>query len=250
MSKSDNYDSANFEDITAERERLDAQMRAVLDEELAAYRSLGLPASGRLLDVGSGSGAPARMLQALGFDVTCVDSDAAALSQLPRKLTARVNASAEQLPFEADSFDVVYSRLVMQHVRDPEQAALEMLRVSRPGGLILVIDTDQDTWTTHPPIEAVERARATFRRDARARGCDPCIGRRLLSLFASATKSDVRVLCPSTGTVPAPALSKILFEPFLRYVGEDPAERPELQAWLETPGAFASANVVVLAATP
>jgi len=41
------------------------------------------------------------------------------------------------LPFEAGSFDVVYSRQVFEHVRHPEPLLREITRVLRPGGLFI-----------------------------------------------------------------------------------------------------------------
>lgn len=43
---------------------------------------------------------------------------------------------AESLPFENDTFDIVTSFQVLEHVNDPGQAIDEMFRVTKPGGLI------------------------------------------------------------------------------------------------------------------
>ena len=43
------------------------------------------------------------------------------------------------LPFADDSFDAIYSNAVMEHVADVSEAAAEMARVSRSGGLIDVV---------------------------------------------------------------------------------------------------------------
>ncbi len=42
------------------------------------------------------------------------------------------------LPFRDGSFDVVYSSNVLEHVRDPWTMADEMMRVTRPGGLVFL----------------------------------------------------------------------------------------------------------------
>jgi SAM-dependent methyltransferase len=44
--------------------------------------------------------------------------------------------SAEELPFPAGAFDLVYSVATMEHVPDVERAFSEMVRVARPGGLV------------------------------------------------------------------------------------------------------------------
>ena len=46
------------------------------------------------------------------------------------------NAACERLPFASESFDVILSHEVLEHVRDDRQSAKEMLRVLKPHGLI------------------------------------------------------------------------------------------------------------------
>ncbi len=48
--------------------------------------------------------------------------------------------TVESLPFAADSFDLVTCQTVLIHVRDPRAALQEMIRVTRPGGLIAVAE--------------------------------------------------------------------------------------------------------------
>jgi SAM-dependent methyltransferase len=48
-----------------------------------------------------------------------------------------VHGSAEQLPFEDESFDLVLGHAVLHHIPDLRQAFAEMRRVLRPGGTIL-----------------------------------------------------------------------------------------------------------------
>jgi ubiquinone/menaquinone biosynthesis C-methylase UbiE len=51
-----------------------------------------------------------------------------------------VEAAAEQLPFEDDSFDTVVSMAVLCTVDDPPQALREIRRVLRPGGQLLFLE--------------------------------------------------------------------------------------------------------------
>lgn len=59
-----------------------------------------------------------------------------------------VVAPAEELPFSAESFDVVLCTQTLEHVADPAQAVAEMHRVLRPGGLALV--STHGTTVYHP----------------------------------------------------------------------------------------------------
>src|SRR6185503_3351429 len=50
--------------------------------------------------------------------------------------TRVVNGVGESIPFEDDTFDVVYSANTMEHVRDPERVLWESVRVLKPGGIL------------------------------------------------------------------------------------------------------------------
>jgi SAM-dependent methyltransferase len=91
-----------------------------------------------VLDVGFGGGgfmdtAPA------GVEVRGVDSDADAVASRP---TAAVVGSAEELPFEDDSFDAVHAAHVIEHLEHPERLVSESARVTRSGGRLLVATPD------------------------------------------------------------------------------------------------------------
>ena len=82
------------------------------------------------LDVATGGGHVARRLSQAGFDVTTLDPAPG--------MGATVVAPAEDIPFAADSFDVVACRVAAHHFADVTKAVGEMARVSR--GLVLMAD--------------------------------------------------------------------------------------------------------------
>ena len=92
----------------------------------------------RALDVGCGPGAlTGELVNRLGAEaVAAVDPSepfvAAARARHPG-VDVR-SASAEQLPFDDDSFDVVLAQLVVHFMADPVAGIAEMARVARPGG--------------------------------------------------------------------------------------------------------------------
>ena len=49
-----------------------------------------------------------------------------------------INAACEQLPFTTASFDVILSHEVLEHVRDDRNSLEEMVRVLKPGGVIVL----------------------------------------------------------------------------------------------------------------
>lgn len=98
------------------------------------------PLQGRtVLDVGGGPGYFADAFRALGARYVGLDADAGELSLHGRSVReGTVLGSGTALPFRDASVDVCYSSNVLEHVRDPEAVADEMVRVTRPGGLVLV----------------------------------------------------------------------------------------------------------------
>ncbi len=66
----------------------------------------------------------------------------------PSKITGTlvVDVERQDLPFSSDSFDVVFSKSLIEHLRDPERFLDEALRVLRPGGTLLLLSPD---WRTY-----------------------------------------------------------------------------------------------------
>lgn len=99
-----------------------------------------LPASGRVLDVGCGTGAlTAALADRLGEGaVTGIDPSEkfveAARERFPRAVISR--ASAEALPFADAEFDAALAGLVVHFMADPQAGVGEMVRVTRPGGVV------------------------------------------------------------------------------------------------------------------
>lgn len=94
----------------------------------------------KVLEVGVGAGTDFIRFARAGAVVTGVDLTRHAVELAQRRLalerlSAEVReASAEQLPFEAGCFDLVYSWGVIHHTSHPARAAREIVRVLRPGG--------------------------------------------------------------------------------------------------------------------
>jgi SAM-dependent methyltransferase len=97
------------------------------------------------LDVGCGTGVLASRLAAAGYRMSGVDPSDGMLAILRERAPEvdAVPASGSQLPYEDDSFDLVLCVAVLHHVGDPAEVRRtleEMVRVSRPGGRVLVWD--------------------------------------------------------------------------------------------------------------
>lgn len=94
--------------------------------------------SKRVLDVGGGPGYFADAFRRAGATYNALDADLGELSGLGAPEPGTVLGSGMALPFRDASFDVTYSSNVLEHVPDPWLMADEMVRVTKPGGLIFL----------------------------------------------------------------------------------------------------------------
>lgn len=69
--------------------------------------------------------------------------------------TAVLTADARRLPFPDNSVNAAWCERVLQHLPEPRKAVVEIVRVLRPGGRIVAIDTDWTTMTIFPGDPAV-----------------------------------------------------------------------------------------------
>ena len=100
--------------------------------------------SGQLmLDVGGGPGYFRQAFEAAGASYVALDADVGELSGTGSIDVRTVLGSGMQLPFRDAAVDVCYSSNVLEHVEEPWRMAAEMLRVTRPGGLVFISYT---TW--------------------------------------------------------------------------------------------------------
>ena len=89
-----------------------------------------------VLDLGSGTGAAFDQL--LNYETTALDPDKKMLEL--NTFEDKVLGSAENLPFEDNSFDNVVCCFVWRNVSDTNKALQEVYRVLRPGGKFILLD--------------------------------------------------------------------------------------------------------------
>jgi ubiquinone/menaquinone biosynthesis C-methylase UbiE len=103
-------------------------------------------ANGRVLDLGAGTGANFACFGHAARSVVALDPDPRMLAQARAKAGAAiptiaiVTGTAEELPFAPGSFDSVVATLVFCTVADPCRALAEVVRVLRPGGVLLMVE--------------------------------------------------------------------------------------------------------------
>jgi len=130
-----------------ECERLEAQAR--LADIKGHLRHLPIAGARRVLDVGCGSGSMARLiagsfpdLEVVGVDVREQYLDYARARAREEGIHNLVFERGDvfALPFADASFDLVWSKYLLQWLREPKAALAEFKRVTRPGGHVVSCD--------------------------------------------------------------------------------------------------------------
>lgn len=92
---------------------------------------LDLPRNSKVLELGAGDGVQTTVLRTLFDDVVPIDVDPSDVVE------GLIVADAADLPFEDNSFNVIFSSNVLEHVEDLDSAFSEMKRVLKPGGIMI-----------------------------------------------------------------------------------------------------------------
>jgi ubiquinone/menaquinone biosynthesis C-methylase UbiE len=132
-------------------------------ERAAWDRILDLVLAGRgvlnALDGGCGTGFLSFELARRGHQVTGIDFAAKMLAEARRKAMEcgvsvwLAEADAEQLPFKTGTFGLVISRHLLWTLPHPEAAVDDWMRVLRPGGRLVVVDSQVVAGAAPPPAE-------------------------------------------------------------------------------------------------
>lgn len=151
-----------------------------------------------LLDIGAGPGTITADLAELVGSVTATEIDQEVLALSREYIGSRgLNnvgfdvQDVHRLGYADDSFDVTHAHQVLQHVADPVGALSEMGRVTRPGGIVAVRDSDYGAFTWYPAVPELDRWLELYRTLARANGAEPDAGRQLLSWARRAGFTDI-----------------------------------------------------------
>ncbi|MFZ4140562.1 class I SAM-dependent methyltransferase [Streptomyces griseoincarnatus] len=153
------------------------------------------PVAGRVVaDVGGGSGYFTREFRARGALACLLEPDARELGEKPPE--GAVVADGYLLPLADGAADVTFSSNVLEHVADPGTFLSELVRVTRPGGLIYVSFTNWlSPWGGHEwaPWHYLGAGRARARYERRTgRPAKHTLGENLFAVHVGPTLRQVR----------------------------------------------------------
>src|SRR5436190_13533167 len=157
----------------------------------AAMRELSIRKGERIVDFGCGLGQLSLdMARAAAARLVGIERSAEQLARAERHelLDLRRGDVLDPplRPEEWETFDFAHARFVLEHVRDPERVVRHMVRAARPGGRLVLQDDDHDVFRCWPEPGGFHALWRAFQRTYDRLGCDPFIGRRLVSLLHEA----------------------------------------------------------------
>ncbi len=134
-------------------------LRHILDAETrgSALAAL-LPRTGKIVEIGCGTGGLLASAAKLGLDIEGVDIALRWLVVARRRLddlglsVPLIAASGDRLPYADASCDAVVVDSLLEHLDDPASAVREWARVLRPGGSLLIWSPNRFTLTVDPHV--------------------------------------------------------------------------------------------------
>jgi ubiquinone/menaquinone biosynthesis C-methylase UbiE len=173
--------------------RLQTQAEEFSESNLVSLKKLEIGPNMDVVDIGCGTGSVSLVMSSLVGEegkVTGIDFNPFAVKHCEKIVKANnisntnfVVADATDLNIDSQTFDRAYSRFLFQHIKDPRKALGEMIRVTRPGGMIMVEDCDLFTWIVYPDNPSISKLWHWYESIQTQRGTDPQIGRKLYSMF-------------------------------------------------------------------
>ena len=94
-----------------------------------------------ILDLGCGEGTRLSLIERNGKNLTGIDVSNTAIKKAKAKYTGInfISGNIEKLPFGNESFDLVYSAFVFEHLDEPEHVLKGAVRVLKKGGNLLIV---------------------------------------------------------------------------------------------------------------
>jgi len=163
----------------------------------AAMRELAISKGDLIIDFGCGLGQLSLdMARAAGTRLVGIERSEEQLARAERHALLDLRLGDVSDPplrdHEWGSFDLAHARFVLEHVREPLEVVRHMVRAVRPGGRIVLQDDDHDVFRCWPEPSGFTPLWKAFQRSYDRLGCDPYIGRRLVSLLHDAGAAPVR----------------------------------------------------------
>ena len=176
-----------------EQRRLNIQSIIFENETRRTLKLAGIKQGMRCVDLGCGAGDTTFLLSKLVGDkghVTGIDINENAIKTCKKrakedhfKNTEFLVRSIYDTKLREHSYDLAFSRFLFQHLKEPEKAILEMSRVAKKDGVLVVEELDHASWLCYPSEPSLDKLRCVYVKLLQLNGSDPFIARKLYKIF-------------------------------------------------------------------
>lgn len=197
------YDFGSFKDNRTELDRLAHQARKAGFVDQAIWRLTGLQDGMEVMDLACGSGQITRQMAGVypGAKVLGVDASEDLLKEAVRLKETEAVSNLSFSPGDVydlssvarERFDYVYVRLLFQHMDHPRKALASIGKTLRKGGILCVVDVDDDWLMLEPEPESFRAFNQGAERGQAGKGGDRHVGRRLPGYMHDVGFKDVRL---------------------------------------------------------
>lgn len=109
---------------------------------LYLFNRFNLKEKQKLLEIGCGRGEFLTAFQKLGLDCYGADMCDSSVKISGKLDVKKTDISKDKLPFEDNTFDIVYHKSLIEHLHSPINLMEETLRVLKPGGITIILTPD------------------------------------------------------------------------------------------------------------
>ena len=172
--------------------RLETQAKLGWDKEFRTLKWLGLRDGMKILDVGAGPGAytelllenlPNSKITALEIDKNLLSIAKDRLCEYPKERLNFKYGSINNSGLKENSFDFVICRFVFQHLEKPLTGAREIYKVSKPGGIVAIIDSDRGMYGVSDPDILFKSGRGFITQIEKRTRWNREVGRKLIKIL-------------------------------------------------------------------
>ena len=197
-------------DVQGEVDRLRAQVDLFWNKEIRCYKQFGLNDGMTILECGSGPGYVTEKIlnEFPNCNATAIEIDTfliGILNSVAKRKGIKISQqSVTHLGFKDNCFDFVITRLVLEHLPNPEEAVWEINRVLKPGGVAVFVDNDFEMHlNTYPEICEINTLYDAYCKSRSSEGGNPKIGRQLPNILHKCgfKNVDLEIICAHNGVV-------------------------------------------------
>lgn len=178
--------------LNNEVNRLETQAKLGWNKEFRTLKWLGLKDGMKILDVGAGTGAytelllenlPNSKITALEVDKKLLNIAENRLSKYPKNRLTFKYGSIIKSDLNENTYDFIICRFVFQHLEKTLEAAKEIYRLLKPGGIVAIIDSDRGMHGVSDPDMIFKSGRGFISQIEKRAGWNREIGRKLIKIL-------------------------------------------------------------------